>query len=126
MLHPSRNTGEDGESKSDQYRGRYLEHPRVFVFGSGGTANVYIGSADMMTRNTEKRVEIACPIYDKDIKKRLIRNLNIMLSDNVKAREMTSDGTYRKKKGDERAVKFAEMFMKEAMNFRRVCARRKK
>ncbi|WP_282923831.1 polyphosphate kinase 1 [Mediterraneibacter massiliensis] len=105
--------------------GRYLEHPRVFVFGSGEAANVYIGSADMMTRNTEKRVEIACPIYDKDIKKRLIRNLNIMLSDNVKAREMTSDGTYRKKKGDERAVNSQEIFMKEAMNFRRVCPKKK-
>ena len=45
--------------------GRYLEHPRVFVFGTGGEAKVYIGSADMMTRNTEKRVEVACPIYDE-------------------------------------------------------------
>lgn len=106
--------------------GRYLEHPRVFVFGTGEAAKVYIGSADMMTRNTEKRVEIACPIYDRDIKKRLIRNLNIMLSDNVKAREMASDGTYRKKKGDERAVNSQEVFMKEAMNSRRVYPQKKK
>ena len=51
--------------------GRYLEHPRVFVFGKGEDSKVYIGSADMMTRNTEKRVEVACPIYDEQIKKRL-------------------------------------------------------
>ena len=44
--------------------GRYLEHPRLFVFGKGADATVYIGSADMMTRNTEKRVEVACPVYD--------------------------------------------------------------
>ena len=105
--------------------GRYLEHPRVFVFGSGETAKVYIGSADMMTRNTEKRVEIACPIYDSEIKKKLMRNLNIMLSDNLKAREMTSDGTYRKKKGTERAVNSQEVFMKEAMNARRVYTKKK-
>ena len=79
--------------------GRYLEHPRVFVFGRGEEQKVYIGSADMMTRNTEKRVEVACPIYDEQIKKRLVRYLNIMLADNVKAREMLSDGTYRKKQG---------------------------
>ena len=99
--------------------GRYLEHPRVFVFGSGDSAKVYIGSADMMTRNTEKRVEVACPIYDGEIKKRLIRNLNIMLRDNVKAREMSSDGTYRKKKGKEKAINSQEIFMTEAVNAKR-------
>ena len=63
--------------------GRYLEHPRVFVFGTGETAKVYIGSADMMTRNTEKRVEVACPIYDDAIKRRLIHDLKVMLADNT-------------------------------------------
>ena len=48
--------------------GRYLEHPRVFVFGEGNDARVYIGSADMMTRNTEKREEVACPILDPHIR----------------------------------------------------------
>lgn len=48
--------------------GRYLEHPRVFVFGTGAEQKVYIGSADMMTRNTEKRVEVACPILNEEIK----------------------------------------------------------
>lgn len=99
--------------------GRYLEHPRVFVFGKGEDRKVYIGSADMMTRNTEKRVEVACPIYDEQIKKRLVRYLNIMLADNVKAREMLSDGTYRKKQGGERQICAQEYFMKEALNAKR-------
>ena len=99
--------------------GRFLEHPRVFVFGSGSDAKVYIGSADMMTRNTENRVEVACPIYDETIRRRLIHDLKVMLSDNVKAREMTSDGTYRKKNTGEKAVNAQETFMKEAINARR-------
>ena len=102
--------------------GRYLEHPRVFVFGSGADAKVYIGSADMMTRNTENRVEVACPIYDERIRKRLIHDLNVMLADNVKAREMSSDGTYRKKKQDGPAVNAQETFMRNAMNARRPSA----
>ena len=76
--------------------GRYLEHPRVFVFGAGTEQKVYIGSADMMTRNTEKRVEVACPILNQEIKKRLIRNLHVMLADNVKARVMNSDDNLQK------------------------------
>ena len=99
--------------------GRFLEHPRVFVFGRGEDAKVYIGSADMMTRNTENRVEVACPIYDETIRRRLIHDLKVMLSDNVKAREMTSDGTYRKKEAGEKAVNAQETFMKEAINARR-------
>ena len=73
--------------------GRFLEHPRVFIFGSGPEAKVYIGSADMMTRNTEKRVEVACPIYDETIRRRLKHCMKVMLSDNLKAREMMPDGT---------------------------------
>ncbi len=99
--------------------GRYLEHPRVFVFGSGDDKKVYIGSADMMTRNTEKRVEVACPIYDPAIKKLLVRYLSIMLADNVKARVMTSDGTYQKKKGGDRRICAQEIFMKEAIHAKR-------
>ena len=102
--------------------GRYLEHPRVFVFGVGDDAKVYIGSADMMTRNTEKRVEVACPIFDPKIRKKLMHDLNIMLADNVKARKMLSDGTYRKKVQGERTVNAQETFMKEALNARRPAA----
>lgn len=106
--------------------GRYLEHPRVFVFGKGEEQKVYIGSADMMTRNTEKRVEVACPIYDAQIKKRLVRCLYIMLADNVKAREMQSDGTYRKRKGGDRRICAQEYFMKEALNAKRPVKAEKK
>lgn len=99
--------------------GRYLEHPRVFLFGQGAEQKVYIGSADMMTRNTEKRVEVACPIYDESIKKRLARSLNVMLADNVKARVMQADGTYQKKSVGEKTVNAQEIFMKEALQAKR-------
>lgn len=99
--------------------GRYLEHPRVFVFGQGVDQKVYIGSADMMTRNTEKRVEVACPIYDEAIKKRLVRSLGVMLSDNVKARVMLSDGTYQKKEPSDKIINSQEVFMKEALRAKR-------
>lgn len=99
--------------------GRYLEHPRVFLFGQGADHKVYIGSADMMTRNTEKRVEVACPIYDESIKKRLARSLNVMLADNVKARVMQADGTYQKKNAADKTVNAQEIFMKEALQARR-------
>ncbi len=95
--------------------GRYLEHPRVFVFGKGEETKIYIGSADMMTRNTEKRVEVACPIYDKKIKERLLHCLEVMLQDNVKARVMQSDGTYQRKPQGETKINSQEVFMKEAL-----------
>ena len=96
--------------------GRFLEHARIFSFGTGTEQKLYIGSADMMTRNTEKRVEVACPIYDSAIKERLNQMLDVMLSDNVKAREMQSDGTYalKERAGEEKTAQ--EVFMREAMN----------
>lgn len=95
--------------------GRFLEHPRVFAFGEGTEQRVYIGSADMMTRNTEKRVEIACPVYDESIKRALVRGLEISLADNVKGRIMQSDGTYRKKEFSIESVNSQEVFMNEAL-----------
>lgn len=106
--------------------GRFLEHPRVFVFGEGAEQKVYIGSADMMTRNTEKRVEVACPVYDETIKRRLVRDLKIMLADNVKARQMISDGTYRKKNAGERQICAQEEFMKIAETAERPVSRAEK
>lgn len=96
--------------------GRYLEHPRLFVFGQDAEQKVYIGSADMMTRNTEKRVEVASPIFDEAIKKRLVDSLHLMLSDNVKARVMQSDGFYKKKPVGEKQINSQEVFMKEALH----------
>jgi len=74
--------------------GRYLEHARVYCFGKGENARVYISSADMMTRNTERRVEIACPVLDNNIKSRILSMLKIQLSDTAKARELLPDGSY--------------------------------
>ncbi len=65
---------------------RYLEHPRVYIFENGGDKKVYISSADLMTRNLDNRVEVACPIYQKDLKKQILDTIEISLSDNVKSR----------------------------------------
>ena len=65
---------------------KYLEHSRVYVFENGGDKKVYISSADLMTRNIEKRVEVACPIYSEDLKKQILDTLEISNNDNVKTR----------------------------------------
>ena len=95
--------------------GRFLEHARIFSFGTGKEQKLYIGSADMMTRNTEKRVEVACPILDDRIKTRLNHMLDVMLSDNTKARRMLSDGSYVLKEQNGERIVAQEIFMKEAM-----------
>ena len=95
--------------------GRFLEHPRIFSFGTGSRQKIYIGSADMMTRNTEKRVEVACPVLDEDIKRQINHYLNVMLRDNIKARVLRSDGTYRKKEQIEPFVDSQAVFMEEAL-----------
>ena len=76
--------------------GRFLEHSRIYTFGKGDRRRVYISSADFMTRNTEKRVEVAAPILDKALADRVCKMFNTMLEDNVKARELCSDGQYRR------------------------------
>ena len=95
--------------------GRYLEHPRIFSFGSGNDQKIYIGSADMMTRNTEKRVEVAAPILDQDICRQINHYLKVMLSDNVKARVLGSDGKYRRKEQKEPYIDSQNVFMQEAL-----------
>ena len=95
--------------------GRYLEHARIFCFGKGEDQKIYIGSADMMTRNTEKRVEVACPVFDETLKKRINHMMKIMLSDNVKGRIMQRDGTYLKREKGERAIDSQKIFMEEAI-----------
>ena len=67
---------------------KFLEHPRLFIFANGGDPKVIISSADWMTRNIDNRVEVSCPIYDKEIKKELIDTFEICWSDNVKARKL--------------------------------------
>ena len=77
--------------------GRYLEHSRIFCFGRGEEEKMYISSADFMTRNTVRRVEIACPIDSPEVRRRLHGILDAMLSDTAKARVLLSDGSYRPK-----------------------------
>ena len=74
--------------------GRFLEHSRIYIFGTGDRRRVYISSADFMTRNTERRVEVAAPLLDKSIADRAVEIFETMLRDNVKAREQDSEGNY--------------------------------
>lgn len=74
--------------------GRFLEHSRIYIFGNGEEAQYYIGSADFMTRNTVKRVEVAAPVYSERLKKRLQDLFDLMLSDNKKARKEDAKETY--------------------------------
>ena len=74
--------------------GRFLEHSRIYIFGNGEEAQYYIGSADFMTRNTVKRVEVTAPVYSERLKKRLQDLFDLMLSDNKKARKEDAKGAY--------------------------------
>lgn len=74
--------------------GRFLEHSRIYIFGTDDRRRVYISSADFMTRNTERRVEVAAPLLDRSIADRAVEIFETMLRDNVKAREQDSDGNY--------------------------------
>ncbi|MBR1864672.1 MAG: polyphosphate kinase 1 [Ruminococcus sp.] len=80
--------------------GRYLEHARIYIFGSGVRKKVYISSADYMTRNTTRRVEVAAPVTDEEIRKRILDLFETQMNDNVKARDMQPDGTYTRKAPD--------------------------
>lgn len=76
--------------------GRFLEHSRIYIFGSGERAKMYIASADFMTRNTLRRVEVAAPIEDPALRTRVLAMFEMMLKDNVQARIMQPDGTYKR------------------------------
>lgn len=94
--------------------GRFLEHSRVYCFMNGGDYELYISSADFMTRNTTRRVEIGCPVKNAQIKARILHFLEIMLSDNVKARHMLPDGSYLPVSNGEPPLSCQEFFMQEA------------
>ena len=87
------------EGETDNIRiisivGRFLEHSRIYMFGKGEERKIYIASADFMTRNTLRRVEVAAPILDEDIKSQISMMFDKMLADNCQARELDSDGEY--------------------------------
>ena len=90
--------------------GRYLEHGRVYIFGCDGEEEVYIASADLMTRNTTRRVEVAVPIFDSALRSRLLDDFRRMLSDTCKLRVQLDDGTYVRVKSGERRFNVQEYF----------------
>ena len=96
--------------------GRFLEHSRIFIFGKDGKEQkIYIGSADYMSRNTIRRVEVAVPIEDERLRKRIRDMFRVMLRDNVKARIMLSDGRYvRERRSREKPLNSQEYFYEEA------------
>ena len=94
--------------------GKYLEHGRIYIFGEGSRRNVYISSADFMTRNTTRRVEIAAPVLDEELKARLIDYFSVQFRDNVKAREQLSDRSYRHVSNDDMPLDAQKHFTAEA------------
>ena len=95
--------------------GRFLEHSRIYVFGRGDEEKMYISSADLMTRNTERRVEIACPIDDPAVRTRLHDILYAMQHDTVKARVLQPDGTYCKKPAVPDPICAQDLLMQQAI-----------
>lgn len=94
--------------------GRFLEHSRLYIFGESDRQKMYISSADFMTRNTERRVEVAVPIKDKAIRNRLFDMFQTMLRDNVKARKQLSDGTYIRNANSDEPLDTQIYFYKQA------------
>ena len=94
--------------------GRFLEHSRIYIFGCGENRKYYISSADFMTRNTVKRVEVAAPVYDPAIKTRIQGMFDLMLGDNRKARKENADGKYILVKCEGEPVNSQEALYQEA------------
>lgn len=100
--------------------GRFLEHSRIYAFGSKEERKIYISSGDMMTRNTEHRVEISCPITSEENKNKIEHILEVIMKDNIKARILQNDKKYTKlfSKEDEESINSQLVFMKEALENR--------
>ena len=107
------------EGKTENIRiisivGRFLEHSRIYIFGSKERRKYYIASADFMTRNTVRRVEVAAPVYNDKLKRKLQEMFDVMLSDNQKARKLEADGNYHRVSNDLTPVNAQEYFYAEA------------
>lgn len=94
--------------------GRFLEHSRIYIFGTQERAKIYISSADFMTRNTLRRVEVAAPIEDPDIRMQIQEMFVTMLSDNRKARTMNNKGNYKIEPSDNALLNSQEVFLEQA------------
>ena len=95
--------------------GRYLEHSRIYSFGAGAGQKLYISSADLMTRNMQRRVEVAVPIYASHIRERVNHILDVYFRDTAKARELKSDGNYERFPEYKTGLSAQEQFMAEAL-----------
>ena len=93
--------------------GRFLEHSRIYIFGKENRRRVYISSADFMTRNTERRVEVAAPVLDKTLADRVCNIFNICMSDNVKARELKPNGLYERVSAEGKTPLNAQLYFYE-------------
>ena len=113
-------TGKTDNIKVISIVGRFLEHSRIYAFGSKEERRIYISSGDMMTRNTEHRVEISCPIISEENKNKIEHILDVIMQDNVKARILQNDKKYTKlfSKEDEESINSQLVFMKEALENR--------
>ena len=97
--------------------GRYLEHSRIYQFGRGEEADLYISSADFMTRNTERRVELACPVLDPWVRGRLFHIIDLLQRDNAKARELKPGGGYHPREANgQEPVNCQEVFQQETVS----------
>jgi polyphosphate kinase len=109
--------GLKGESENIEVRSiidRYLEHARVFYFRNGGHEEVYMGSADWMERNLDKRLEILFPVLDAGLRRRLVAAMELYFADNVKASRLMADGSYQRVKAGAKPVRAQEALYRDS------------
>lgn len=94
--------------------GRFLEHSRIYIFGTEKQRKIYIASADFMTRNTLRRVEVAAPIRDEALQEEILSAFDVMLRDNCQAWNLCSDGVYRRNRNDQPKLNAQETFFRQA------------
>ena len=94
--------------------GRFLEHSRIYRFGVGDAEKIYIASADFMTRNTIRRVEVATPIYDEKIRERIRYIFDMIMKDDEKGKEQNAQGLYENRVINEISVNSQEVFYQDA------------
>lgn len=97
--------------------GRFLEHSRIYSFGTGNIQKIYISSADLMTRNTVQRIEIACPILDSYVKGKINHIINLVELDNIKSRVLLQTGSYIEKAKNTEPIDSQEILMRDAIYY---------
>ena len=105
--------------------GRFLEHSRIYIFGTGKQCKIYIASADFMTRNTLRRVEVAAPIRDEALQEEILSAFDVMLRDNCQAWNLCSDGVYRRNRNDQPKLNAQETFFQQAYDREQKAAAKK-